>query len=399
MSTNTTNTTNTASITSTDNNLGAGKLGLPIALDAGGGDNGCQPNVAGAVLAAKTGIPIILVGEQTKLHAELGKHSGSSNLPISVLDTPDIIGMHEHASDIRSRKQASINVCTRLVKEGQAAAVVSMGHSGATMASALLTLGRIGGVERPAILTHMPSQEGFVTLLDMGANADIKPHYLLQWSRLATVYLQVVEGQVDPTVGLLSIGEEDHKGSQQVIAANELLRQANGQGINFYGNVEGRDVFLGTTDIIVTDGFTGNVVLKLAEGEAKVLFGWVREALSSNLKTKLGGLLVRDALRGLVERLDPSTYGASILLGVRGLTFIGHGSANEKAVKNAILRASRAYESQLISKLSEALGNSSYSLSTKSSLKSTSNDIDINKATSSISSEQADSPDPDHAKQ
>ncbi|MFW8627584.1 phosphate acyltransferase PlsX [Deinococcus sp. ME38] len=327
---------------------------LPVALDAMGGDHGAPPNVEGAVLAARAGVSVLLVGDRVKLHAELGKHAGSAALPIEVVEATDVIGMDEHASDVRRRTQASINVTTRLVKEGRASAAVSMGHSGATMASALLTLGRIGGVERPAILTHLPARGGFTTLLDVGANADVKAAYYAQWARLASVYLRVVEDRENPTVGLLSIGEEDHKGSALVLEAHALLREQHGRGINFHGNVEGRDIFRNTTDIVVTDGFTGNVVLKLAEGEAKVLFGWVKEALSGSLKTKLGGLLVRGALRGLADRMDPSTYGASLLIGVRGLAFIGHGSADARAVKNALLRAARAHESNLIPRLEAA---------------------------------------------
>lgn len=327
---------------------------LPIALDALGGDLGAGPNVDGAVQAAKAGVPVLLVGDRVKLHAELGKHAGSGHLPLDVVDAPDVIGMDEHATDVRGRPQASINVCMKLVKEGKAAAAVSMGHSGATMASALFTLGRVKGVDRPAILTHLPSKGGFTTMLDVGANTDVRASYLVQWARLATVYLKVLEGSENPSVGLLSIGEEDHKGTQMVVEANALLRELHGKGVNFYGNVEGRDVFSGTTDIVVTDGFTGNVALKLAEGEAKVIFGWVREALQTNLKSKLGGLLVRDSLRGLAERMDPSTYGASILIGVRGLAFIGHGSADARAVKNALLRAARAHEGQLVSRLEAA---------------------------------------------
>ena len=227
-------------------------------------------------------------------------------------------------------------------------------HSGATMTAALFTLGRIKGVDRPAILTHLPAQGGFTTLLDAGANTDVRPAYLVQWARLASVYLRVLEGRENPSVGLLSIGEEDHKGTQLVVETNTLLRELHGKGVNFFGNVEGRDVFKGTTDVVLTDGFTGNVVLKLAEGEAKVIFSWVKEALNSNLKSKVGGLLARDALRGLAERMDPSTYGASILIGVRGLAFIGHGSADAKAVKNALLRAARAHEGNLIPRLEAA---------------------------------------------
>jgi len=329
-------------------------MSLPVALDAMGGDHGAPPNVEGAVAAARAGVPVILVGDRVKLHAELGRHAGSASLPIEVVEATDVIGMDEHASDVRSRTQASINVASRLVKEGRASAVVSMGHSGATMASALLTLGRIKGVERPAILTHLPAKGGFTTLLDAGANADVKASYYAQWARLASVFLKVVEDRENPTVGLLSIGEEDHKGSALVLEAHGLLRALHGRGVNFHGNVEGRDIFRNTTDIVVTDGFTGNVVLKLAEGEAKVLFGWVKEALQSGLKSKIGGLLVRGSLRGLAERMDPSTYGASLLIGVRGLAFIGHGSADARAVKNALLRAARAHEANLIPRLEAA---------------------------------------------
>ncbi|CAM3452381.1 phosphate acyltransferase PlsX [Deinococcus saxicola] len=329
---------------------------LPIALDAAGGDNGVAPNVEGAVLAARAGVSVLLVGERVALHAELGKYPGSAALPLEIVDAPDVIGMDEHAAGVRSRSGASINVCTRLVKDGRAAAAVSMGHSGATMASALLTFGRIKGVERPAILTHLPARGGMTTLLDAGANADVKASSYAQWARLATVYLKVLEDHDNPTVGLLSIGEEDHKGSALVIEAHALLRALHGKGINFHGNVEGRDIFLGTTDIVVTDGFTGNVVLKLAEGEARVMFGWIRDALNSGLKSRLGGLLVRGSLRGLADRMDPSTYGASILIGVRGLAFIGHGSANATAVKNALLRASRAHEGKLLPRLEVAFG-------------------------------------------
>ncbi len=326
---------------------------LPIALDALGGDHGAAPNVEGAVNAARAGVSVLLVGDQVKLHAELGKFPGAATLPLDVVDAPDVIGMDEHASDVRGRKDASINVAARLVKEGQACALVSMGHSGATMAASLLTLGRLPGIDRPAILAHLPSRSGSVALLDVGANADIKAAYLAQWASLASVYLRVVEERENPTVGLLSIGEEDHKGDAVTLEAHALLKRQ--PGVNFYGNVEGGDIFKGTTDIVVTGGFTGNIVLKLAEGEAKVLFGWVREALGSSLRAKLGGALVREALRGVAQRLDPSTYGASILLGVRGLSYVGHGSANAAAVKNALLRASRADQSRLMERLTQSL--------------------------------------------
>jgi len=310
----------------------------------------------GAVAAARTGLKVLLVGDRVKLHAELGKYPGSASLPLEIVEAGDVIGMDDHASDVRGRRDASINVANRLVKEGRASAVVSMGHSGASMASSLLTLGRLKGVDRPAILTHLPSRNGFITMLDVGANADVKPAYLAQWAGLASTYLKVVEDRQNPSVGLLSIGEEDHKGNALTLEVHALLREAARRGdLNFHGNVEGRDIFQGTTDIVVTDGFTGNIALKLAEGEAKVLFGWVRDALGASLLSKLGGLLVRSSLRGVAARLDPSTYGASLLIGVNGLSYIGHGSADARAVKNALLRADRADQTRLIARLKEGL--------------------------------------------
>ncbi|WP_425145498.1 phosphate acyltransferase PlsX [Deinococcus sp.] len=326
---------------------------LPVALDASGGDFGPPPLVEGAVEAARSGLKVLLVGERVRLHAELSKYPGSADLPLEIVDAPDVIGMDEHASDVRSRREASINVANTLVKTGRAGAVVSMGHSGASMASSLLTLGRLSGVDRPAILSHLPSRKGFVTLLDVGANADVKPAYLAQWAQLASTYLRVVEGKDAPSVGLLSIGEEDHKGNALTLEVHALLRQM--PGLNFHGNVEGRDIFLGSTDIVVTDGFTGNIVLKLAEGEARVLFGWVRDALNASLLSKLGGLLVRSSLRGVAARLDPSSYGASLLIGVKGLSYIGHGSADARAVKNALLRADKAAQTGLIERLNAAM--------------------------------------------
>ncbi len=324
---------------------------LPIALDAMGGDEGSAPNVAGALSAARAGVRMLLVGDRVRLHAELPGEA--ARLPLEVVDAGDVIGMDEHAGDVRGRPEASINVTTRLVKEGRAAAAVSMGHSGATMASALFTFGRLRGVDRPAILNVIPTRRGVGALLDVGANADVKPHYLAQWARLASVYLRVVQGKVSPSVGLLSIGEEAHKGSALVLEAHTLLETL--PDINFHGNVEGNDIFLGTTDIVVTDGFTGNVVLKLAEGEARVLFGWVRDALGSSARSKLGALLVRGALRGVADKLDPSSYGASPLLGVRGLTMIGHGKSDARAVENALLHAARARDLNLLGRLESAM--------------------------------------------
>jgi glycerol-3-phosphate acyltransferase PlsX len=221
------------------------------------------------------------------------------------------------------------------------------------MAAALLGFGRLDGVERPAIVANVPAANGLVTLLDVGANADCRPRMLQQFAVMGSVYARLVHGIDDPSVGLLSIGEEPGKGNELVRDAHPLLAAT--PGIRFHGNVEGRDVLAGTTDVVVTDGFTGNVVLKLAEGEARVLFGWIREALGSDLRSRVGGLLARPALRSVADRLDPSTYGAQPLLGVGAPAFIGHGSSDQRAVRNALRLAYASVRDELVPRLATEL--------------------------------------------
>jgi len=318
-----------------------------------GGDFAPRITVQGALEAQKRGVNVVLVGDETKLHLELSRQGG--RLP--VVHAEDVISMDDHAGDVRSRPRSSVQVATRLVRDGKASAVVSMGHSGATMASALFTLGRLKGVERPAILNRIPCVTGVTYLLDAGANTDARASYYPQWARLATAYLEALPpnkgGKQAPSVGLLSIGEEDHKGSLTVLEAHALLRQTS--SIHFHGNVEGNDIFAGTTDIVLTDGFTGNVVLKLAEGEAKAMFGWIKEALSSTPLSKLGGLLVRSSLKGLRKKMDPSEYGVSLLLGVKGLSFIGHGSADAKAVVSGLLYAQSVVNAGVLERVAAAM--------------------------------------------
>jgi phosphate acyltransferase len=240
------------------------------------------------------------------------------------------------------------------VKEGRAAACVSMGHSGATMAAALLVLGRLEGVERPAILANIPTATGgFTALIDAGANADCRPTFLQQFAVMGSVYARHVYGTAEPSVGLMSIGEEPEKGNELTREAHQLLGDT--PGVRFHGNVEGRDLLAGTTDVVVTDGFTGNVMLKLAEGEARVIFGLVREALRSSPRARLGGLLARPALRAVAARLDPAEIGAQPLLGVRGYAFIGHGSSTARAVTSAIRTASRMVAAGVSASIAEGL--------------------------------------------
>ena len=331
-----------------------------IALDAMGGDNMPLAAIDGAVAAAKQGSHVILVGDEPRLLAELEQRRAAGALTadgpsakVEVVHAGDVISMDDHAADVRRRKDSSVMVAMRLVADGRAAGAISMGHSGATMAAALLTLGRLEGVERPAILANIPTKDSFVALLDVGANADAKPSYLQQFAVLGSAYVSSVWGRTNPSVGLMSIGEEPHKGNELTRAAHELL--AGTAGINFYGNVEGRDLLRGVTDVVVTDGFTGNVMLKLAEGEARELFGWVREALSSSFRAKLGALLVRPALRAVAKRMDPSEYGAQPLLGVNGYAFIGHGSADATAVTSALRTADKAVAAAALARTKRAL--------------------------------------------
>ncbi len=320
-----------------------------IALDAMGGDRMPDAAIEGALRAVSAGERVVLVGDEARLREAL--RSRGAELPI--VHAGDVIAMQDSAGDVRRRKDASIVVATRLVKAGEAAAVVSMGHSGATMAAALLVLGRLPGVERPAILANVPTKTGFTALIDAGANADCKPAWLQQFAVMGSVYARAFYGDPNPSVGLMSIGEEEGKGNELVVAAHALLRET--PGVNFHGNVEGRDLLAGTTHVVVADGFTGNVMLKLAEGEAKVLFGMVRDALRSSLRAKLGGLLVRPALRGIADRLDPGTYGAQPLLGVDGYAFIGHGSADARAVRNALGTARKMVDAGVRDRIADGL--------------------------------------------
>ncbi|WP_117238042.1 phosphate acyltransferase PlsX [Thermus sediminis] len=323
---------------------------MRIALDAMGGDRAPQATVRGALLAAREGVEVVLVGEAATLKAELSQNGG--DLPM--VHAPDQIRMEEHATEVRRRPQSSIAVAMDLLKRKEVAAVVSMGHTGATMAAALFTLGRARGVERPALLVEFPSQKGRTFLLDGGANADCRPGFLVQFAAMGLAYAEA-SGVLAPKVGLLSIGEEEGKGNALVLEAYPLLKKAFPQ--RFWGNVEGRDIFLGTTEVVVTDGFTGNVALKLAEGEAKALFSWIKEALTSSPLARLGALLAGGALRRVKDRVDPARYGAMPLLGVEGAVFIGHGSADEVAVKHALLRAKALVEAGLMERVRRSLAS------------------------------------------
>ncbi|HET9025910.1 MAG TPA: phosphate acyltransferase PlsX [Trueperaceae bacterium] len=326
--------------------------GRRIAIDAMGGEQMPRAAVDGGVAAHLAGLPVVLVGDEAQLRKELER----AGVDLPVVHASDVIGMNEHATDVRRRRDSSVMVAMRLVKDGRAAACVSMGHSGATMAAAIFELGRIKGVERAAILATLPTATGATALLDVGANADCKPIYLQQFAIMGSAFVRSMWGVEKPKVGLMSIGEEPSKGNELTRAAHALLSAT--PNLGFVGNVEGRDLFTGAVDVVVTDGFTGNVILKQAEGEAKAIFSWVREALRSSVRAQLGGLLVRPALRALAKRLDPAEYGAQPLLGVQGYAFIGHGSSDAKAVTSAVRTAARAVASGAVERLSAAMAES-----------------------------------------
>ncbi len=310
---------------------------MKIAIDAMGGDYAPEQIVFGSVRAArKYGCEIVLVGDEQKINKVLKEEQGWQELNISVHHASEVIEMGEHpGAAIRRKKDASVVVATRLVKEGVCDAVLSAGSTGAAAAAALLVLGRIKGIDRPTIATPMPTPKGVTLLLDSGANVDSKPRHLVQSAMMGSIYSQYIFAEEEPRVGLLNIGEEETKGNEQALATYPLLQQM--KTINFIGNVEGRDIPKGNVDVVICDGFVGNVVLKFAEGLAKTLMKLIKETIKEGgLLAKLGALLVMPALKKLGKRLDVTEYGGAPLLGVDGCCIICHGSSNAKSICSAI---------------------------------------------------------------
>ncbi len=315
---------------------------LRVALDAMGGDHAPTVTVAGAVQAAREyGIEVALVGRPDALRAELGQHD-LTGLSLPIVEAADVIEMDEHAATAaRRRTSSSIHVALRQVKEGGAAAMVSAGNSGAAMTAALFVLGRVPGIERPAIATVLPTATGRTLLIDAGANTDPRPAHLVQFGQMGAIYMERVQRVARPRVGLLANGEEPSKGSELVQAAHPLLAAS---GLNFVGNVEGKDITAGVADVIVTDGFTGNVALKLAEGVSTMLLGFLRAELTRSPVTKLLAAGLRPAFKRVGARLDYREHGGAPLLGVEGVTIIAHGRSDTLAIKNAIRVAKEVAE-------------------------------------------------------
>lgn len=316
-----------------------------IALDAMGGDLAPAAAIEGALLAcSRNDIQVALVGREDVLQRELARH-GALLKGLDVIHAPQAIEMSEHPTQaVRSKRDSSIAVGLRLVREGEAQAFVSAGNTGAAMAAALLILGRVHGVERPAIGALVPRPSGGVTLLlDAGANAECRASHLLQFAYMGSAYLERVLGVPGPRVGLLNIGEEATKGSPLTQEVYPLLQTA--PGLNFVGNVEGRQLASGAADVIVTDGFTGNVVLKTAEGVAEVISRELRSALSSRWYYLPAALLLRPAFRQTARKLDYSEYGGAPLLGIDGTVIIAHGRSDAKALANSLRVAVEAARS------------------------------------------------------
>jgi glycerol-3-phosphate acyltransferase PlsX len=311
-----------------------------IALDANGADRGPATVAEGGRLA---GVPVTLYGPAASL-------AGFEN----VVDAPVAIDNHdEPVHAVRSREDASIVQAIRAVAAGEADAAVSAGSTGAALAASVLHLRRLKGVHRPGIAVLLPIPGAQALMVDVGGNVEVRPEHLVQFAYMGSAFMEAVHGVERPRVGLLSIGEEPNKGTPDVVEAHERL--ASGRTLNFIGNVEGTDVTAGRADVIVTDGFTGNVALKLMEGTARTVVGAVREAVRSSPVSILGGLLIRGAVGGLRSQLDPNTTGGAILLGVRGVVVIAHGGSSAEGIANAVRLAQRAVDEHVLDRTVAAL--------------------------------------------
>jgi phosphate acyltransferase len=317
---------------------------IRIAVDALGGDRGPEEVVAGALDALSDTVQPVLVGP-----------AGLDTQGLELIEAPDVIAMDEKPTEaVRAKPQSSLVVACRAVRDDRAQAVVSAGNTGAMLAACLLEIRRLPGVRRPAIAVTIPSREGVSVLLDSGANADARPEDLLQFAHMGAVFAEEILEVRNPEIRLLSIGEEAEKGNQLTLEAHDLLAASD---LNFGGNTEGRDLLRGGADVVVTDGFTGNVALKLLEGTIRNLLDAFREEITATTRGKLGGLLIRPAARRLRDRLDPDTYGGAYLLGLRGLAVIAHGNSSRRAIANAIRLAARGVDHDVVGRLAQRVGN------------------------------------------
>jgi phosphate acyltransferase len=324
---------------------------MRIAIDAMGGDDGPASIIDGALVAARhLQIGLVLVGEGATIDRELARHPRAAALDLRIVDTPEFIAMEEPAaSALRRKPRASVRLAAEAVRDGAAEAFFSAGHTGASVVAALGAFGRLPGVDRPALATIIPTRGQPAVLLDSGATVECRPQYLVQFAVMGAAYARVALGCRSPRVGLLSVGEEESKGNDLTREAHQLLKTA---PVNFVGNVEGRDVYAGHADVIVCDGFTGNVTLKISEGLVETVQQLLHDELTATFGTRVGYLLSRQAYRRFRKRVDSAEYGGAPLVGVNGLCLIGHGRSSAKAVRNAVAMAARFVSQDLIEKLS-----------------------------------------------
>src|SRR5579862_6804471 len=319
---------------------------ITIALDAMGGDHAPRAEVEGAILAARElGVRVLLVGIEETVRQELERHK-RRDLPIEIVNATEVVTMNDSPSHaFRRKKESSLHVAARLVRDGKADALVSAGNTGAVMTVARFVIGTLSSVDRPALAFAFPNMKEKVSIiLDVGANVDSKPAHLEQFAVMGEIYYRTIWGVKKPRVALLSIGEEEVKGNELTREASGLLKQTS---LNFVGNIEGRDVFSGDVDVIVCDGFIGNVALKISEGVAQHITKVLKKELKSTWRSKLGAMLARPAFKEFRKKIDYAEYGGAPLLGVKGISVIGHGSSNPNAIKNAIRVAAELSRSQV----------------------------------------------------
>ena len=329
---------------------------MKIAIDVMGTDYGPGEIIKGALQAVdEYGCQVVLVGKEDIVKEELAKQNHADNKLVVIQNATEVIEMSDHPGvSVKKKKDASIVVATKLLRHGDCDALVSAGSTGAAVASALFGLGRIKGIERPSIATTIPNIKGATVLLDSGAKVDAKPEQLVQGAIMGSIFAELILGINNPRVGLLNIGEEETKGNEQALATYPLLKAE--QHVNFIGNVEGRDINAGTVDVVVCDGFVGNVVLKTMEGLALAIMALLKDTVyNTGVTTKLGALLMKPALAKLFKRIDAAEYGGAPLLGVEEPFIICHGSSKAKAIKNAVRVAMEMTEKNMVGRIGEAI--------------------------------------------
>ncbi|MDI1309368.1 MAG: phosphate acyltransferase PlsX [Methylotenera sp.] len=330
-------------------------MDITVAIDAMGGDHGPHVTIPAALKALKDDdqLNIVLVGLQDAIEAELKARKATTNSRLRIHHASEVISMDEQPqSALKNKKDSSMRVAINLVKSGEASACVSAGNTGALMATARFVLKTLPGIDRPAIAGIFPSQKGKTYILDLGANADCTPEQLLQFAVMGSMLVSCVEHKDKPTVGLLNIGSEDIKGNEVVKQTGELLRKSH---LNFYGNVEGNDIFKGTTDVVVCDGFVGNITLKAAEGLAQMMGRFLSQEFKRNWLTKLMGLVAMPVLKAFKNRMDPRNYNGASFLGLRGIVVKSHGGADSIAFLNAIHTAVEESRSGVLKRITEQL--------------------------------------------